>query len=43
VTLDDGATTIDVSDMHEGSYNYAILDRNKNKLHEGNINVMKDR
>jgi hypothetical protein len=43
VTLDDGATSIDVGDLREGSYTYAILDRNKNKLHQGNINVMKDR
>lgn len=43
VTLDDGATSIDVGDMREGSYSYTILDRGKNKLHEGSINVMKDR
>jgi|GEM_PF-2577890 len=43
VTLSEGATTIDVGDMHEGSYTYAILDRDKNKLHDGNINIMKDR
>ena len=43
VVLDDGAKSIDVGDMREGAYTYAILDRNKNKLHEGSINVMKDR
>lgn len=43
VVLDEGATTIPVDDMKDGSYTYAILDRNKYKLHEGNINVMRDR
>ena len=41
VVLDEGATTIPVDDMKDGSYNYAILDRNKYRLHEGNINIMK--
>jgi len=41
IVLDEGATTIPVDDMKDGSYNYAILDRNKYRLHEGNINIMK--
>jgi len=43
VMLDQGATSIDTGDMREGGYSYVILDPDKNKLHEGNINIMKDR
>ena len=43
IVLDEGATSIPIDDMKDGSYTYAILDRNKYKLHEGNINVMRDR
>jgi hypothetical protein len=43
VVLDEGATTIPIDDMKDGSYTYAILDLNKYRLHEGNINVMRDR
>ena len=42
-TIDDGTTSIDVSDMHDGSYCYAILNRDLSPVHEGNINIMKDR
>jgi hypothetical protein len=40
-TIDDGATSIDVSDLHQGSYCYAVLDRDKKMLYEGNINILR--
>jgi len=40
-TIDEGNTTIDVSDMHDGKYCYAVQDRDGNTIHEGNINIMK--
>jgi hypothetical protein len=43
VTLDDGSTTIDVSDMHDGHYCYTVLDRDGETDYEGNINIMKNR
>jgi len=41
-TIDEGTTRIDVADLESGTYCYAVYDRNKNKVHEGNINIMKD-
>jgi hypothetical protein len=43
VTFADGPINIDVTDLHDGSYDYAILDREKNKIQQGSINVMRDR
>ncbi len=39
--IDEGNTTIDVSDMHDGKYCYAVQDRDGFTVHEGNINIMK--
>ena len=43
VTFADGPIRIDVTDLHDGSYDYAILDRDKNKVQQGSINIMRDR
>ena len=43
VTLDDSTTAIDVADMHDGKYSYAVLDADGKPVHEGKINIMKDR
>jgi hypothetical protein len=43
VMINSEATSIDVSDMREGSYNYAILDPQQRKVHQGNINIVRDR
>ena len=42
VTLDTNTTTIDVSDMHDGHYCYAVQDVDGRPVHDGNINIMKD-
>jgi hypothetical protein len=39
VAIDEGTTTIDVSDLVVGTYCYAILDRDKALIHDGNINI----
>lgn len=41
--IDEGTTTVDVTDMHDGSYCYAVLNRDLLTVHEGNINIMKNR
>jgi hypothetical protein len=43
VLIDDGTTSVDVSDMHDGTYSYALLDRDQRPVHEGSLNIMKSR
>ncbi len=42
-TIDDGSTVIDVSDLHSGSYCYAVVNHEQKKVQEGNINIMRNR
>ena len=41
VMMDEGTTILNVADLRQGSYNYAVVDRDKNLLRSGNINILR--